>query len=717
MPIAYCVRSDPINDTAVSEANFTITKPAGVSFGDVDGVVGMNTDKTPLGLGWNVQYDISTIPLGVNVSRSKIVLTANAGDSSVFDSRIWRYKDASSPNLDSVTETIHKQFKFLARARDTASTQLALSTTGSTFQAPVNALSGSAAFGQVLILSTAGNGDLDSVSMWLAKDIGGSFPGTCVAKIYSPAGTSGLYTRGSLLATSSTRLANDIPNLPFPAEFVFTLPTPLPVTNGQILIVEVSFDPAPSGFFSFVAEGDTAFSNPADNALMFGPSMQAFGLPVYMNGSEQSLGNGDLDVPAIASELFTFPTFVAGNQYEIGDTDYSPDVTLANFTSWVQDGLDGRGSSNRLGFSIQPGFFFGPDPPTSGEERRWRSADHATPQTVDGESYFGTVLVVQYDAELAAELSVEATVDATLRNTKLLAAELTVDASMDAHLTLGIDLAAELSMEVSIEGRLSPETIGYIVQVAAAEIPVGVATASVEAVLSSAVTVAQIQTSPKTVATLAATLVSQVRAATLAVRVAAPELAVEVSTAIVQAAVASATTVAEVQSALQTVTVQAATLVAEVQSAALVAEVRAATLIVRIETSRTSGTATEDSVAETLDISPAEIDVEVTRRDSMPFSFTLQDEDGVAINITGYDSFTLTVDPSEEPSDTDDNLFKITAAFPSPASGTITFSPSIANHTQDPGDYFFDVEQIDDSSNVRTIIKGKYTILPDITQP
>ena len=121
-------------------------------------------------------------------------------------------------------------------------------------------------------------------------------------------------------------------------------------------------------------------------------------------------------------------------------------------------------------------------------------------------------------------------------------------------------------------------------------------------------------------------------------------------------------------------------------------------------------------MATLLDISPAEVNVEVTRRDSTPFSFTLQDADGEPINITGYTSFTLTVDPVEAPGDATANLFSITAAFPSPASGVITFSPSIANNNQPPNEYFFDVEQIDDSSNVRTIMKGKYTILADITQ-
>ncbi len=661
MPIAYCVRSGPVNSFPVSEAIFTVAKPAFVSFGEVYGAVGKNTDKTPRDLGWNVQYDISPVPIGANVSRAKIVLTADSNESSVFDSRIWRYMDATAPNLDSATETIHREFKWLARARDTSSAELVLTSLTSTFDNVLSvSTAGSDSAGQVLTLATAGDGFLESVSMWLRRFAFGSYPGTCVAKVYSVAGSSGFYTRGSLLATSSDRDTSDISTAGDGAEFVFSFPSPLPVTSGQTLLVEVSFDPAPTGGDVIFVAGDTGFSGEADNALVFGPSMQAFDLSVYTNGVEQFIGNGDRDIPSVGSELFTFPTFVAGDQYEIGDADYDPDVTLTNFTQWVQDGLDGRGSSNRLSFSILPGFFFDPDPPAPGEERRWRSADHATPQIVDGNSLFGPVLVVEYTVS---------------------------------------------------------EVPGYIVQLSEPVVAVGIATASIPAEVPGATAVVPVHPATKAIAIRAATQLAEVRSATLAARVPGTSISAEVRTASIPVPLSNATAVATVREAIQTVAIGPATLTAQVQAAVLVAEVRTATLAVRVPISPSGGPATEDSVADTLDISPTEVDVKVTRRDSTPFSFTLKDEDDAVIDITGYTSFTLTVDPSDQPSDATANLFQITAAFPAPATGVITFSPSIANHTQDPGDFFFDVEQIDGSSNVRTIIKGKYEILADITQP
>ncbi len=675
MPIAYCVRSAPVNSVSVSEVQYTIIQPGGVLFGDANNVVGANTDKTPRSLGWNIQYDISAIPLGVTVSRAKIVLTASRGDSATFTPAILRFRDGSAPNVTSVTEAIHNQFKWLARARDTVSTELVVTSTVATFD---NVLSvstrGSDSAGQVLTLATAGNGSLGSVSMWMRRFGFGSYPGTCVAKVYTAAGASGFYTKGSLLATSDPRNTTDITTVGFGAEFVFTFSAPPPVTNGQIMIVEVSFSPAPTGGNPIFVTGDTGFVNPADNALMFGPSMQAFDLAVYMNGVEQAFTVGDIT----GGEPFMFPTFVDGVQYELGDSLYSPDVVLSLFTGWVQDGLDGRGSDQRLGFGFSPNPF-GSDPPMIGEQRQWRSGDHPTPQIVDGNSLFGTVLVVQYDAELAAELT----------------------------------------MSVSVDGLLDvvKAAIGRIVQLADPALPAGVVAAISDAVLADVTTAVQIRSALKTVTIHEAALVAQIQAAILDVRITDPELSIEVATAIIVAALADATTIVQPDAAPQAVLVHPASLVVQVRAATLGAEVRAATLATRVPISPDSGPATEENVADLLDISPAEVAVEVTRRDSTPFSFTLQDEDGTEINITGYTSFTLTVDPSEEPSDATGNLFQITAAFPNPLTGVITFSPSIANHTQDPGDYFFDVEQIDDSSNVRTIIKGKYTILADITQP
>lgn len=382
---AYCTRAGTVNTNNRAEVRFELKKPDGTTFGLDHGEVG---NLGNLFVGSAVRYDVSAIPRNASVVRARIVMTANTSDSSVFDSQIAQYFDGSTPNLDSVTSAIHQHFKYRARAKDTASTQLALAGATTDFDLEVVPGDGVSSPGQVLVLTSAGNGLLGSVSMWLRLI---SPPtGICRAKVYSTIGSNAQYSRGELLAVSNTRPLSDI--APTTAtELEFTLTSPLAVTNGQILIVEVEFDPVPSSPLVVRVGGDTGFAGAQENALNFGPTMEAFATAIYGNGIEHFLGNEDFQ----SAENFAFPTFIAGSQITLGDTLYSPDVTLANFTSWVQDGLDGRGDGERLAFRFVARFFTG-DPAALGEKRQWRSALHATPQIVDGQSFFGTVLQLEY---------------------------------------------------------------------------------------------------------------------------------------------------------------------------------------------------------------------------------------------------------------------------------------------------------------------------------
>ena len=662
MPIAYCVVATSVNALPSVEATgYTFEKPGGVgTFAELYGVAGVNADKVPKAMGSSIQFDTTPIPLGASVIRSKVVMTADSSETSAFDSVVREFIPGqivpSPPTRNVVIEAIHTESKFLCRARSNIAVELAMAGATVDFDLDVRLDFGNSSHGQVLIITAPGTHILNRVSMWLRRSAGPV--GTVFARVYSVQGSSGKYTRDELLATSIARFASGIDSGGVATELEFTLISPLIVSDGDIFIVEVAFSAPPDGVWQCFFGGDSNFSNPPDNSLSFGFRMQGFSPHIYVSGTEHSLANGSRFV----SETFTFPSFIAGVQYEFGSGGYSPslDVTWSTLDFMVQRALDARDSSNRFPLSIQ-GVFGGPDPPTAGEERRWRSSRHATPQIVDGFSLFGPVLVVEY--------------------------------------TVPID------------------AIGYIVQLSDPEVSVGIATASIPAEVPGATAVVPVHPATKAVTVRAASLSAEVPAATLAARVTEPTISAEVATAIVPARLSNATAVATVREAIQTVAIGPATLTAQVQAAALVATVRAATLAVRVPISPSGGPATEDSVADTLDISPAEIDVEVTRRDSTPFSFTLKDEDAAVIDITGYTSFSLTVDPSEEPASAATKLFTLTAAFPNPLTGVITFSPTTGNHDVTPGERFFDVEQIDGSTNVRTIIKGKYTILPDITQP
>ena len=100
---------------------------------------------------------------------------------------------------------------------------------------------------------------------------------------------------------------------------------------------------------------------------------------------------------------------------------------------------------------------------------------------------------------------------------------------------------------------------------------------------------------------------------------------------------------------------------------------------------------------------PDSVDISRVRGDTYPFVFTVQDSDGSPIDITGF-SFTLTVDPEESPVDASNNLFALT--------GSLTALQA----DQDPAGYYYDLQMTDLSSDIRTIAKGAWNVVQDITK-
>lgn len=110
-----------------------------------------------------------------------------------------------------------------------------------------------------------------------------------------------------------------------------------------------------------------------------------------------------------------------------------------------------------------------------------------------------------------------------------------------------------------------------------------------------------------------------------------------------------------------------------------------------------------------LDLSPVPINISITRRDSFPFGFVLQ-QDGAPIDLSGT-TFKLAVNPAADGSGID--LFEIAQSNTPGDDGVVEFTPSIADLTQDPATYFYDV-QWTDTGEVRTLVNGTFTIGADI---
>ena len=112
---------------------------------------------------------------------------------------------------------------------------------------------------------------------------------------------------------------------------------------------------------------------------------------------------------------------------------------------------------------------------------------------------------------------------------------------------------------------------------------------------------------------------------------------------------------------------------------------------------------------------PDAVDISRVRGDTYPFVFTVQDSDGSAIDITGF-TFTLTVDPEESPVDAANNLFALTGSVLVGADGTVEFQPTTEQSDQEPAGYYYDLQMTDLSTDIRTIAKGAWTVVQDITK-
>ena len=112
---------------------------------------------------------------------------------------------------------------------------------------------------------------------------------------------------------------------------------------------------------------------------------------------------------------------------------------------------------------------------------------------------------------------------------------------------------------------------------------------------------------------------------------------------------------------------------------------------------------------------PSDVDIDRVRGDTYPFIFTVNDSAGSPIDITGY-SFLLTVDPEESPTDATNNLFQLTGSIVSGPAGTVEFSLTALQADQEPAGYYYDLQMTDTATDIRTIAKGAWNVVQDITK-
>ena len=108
-------------------------------------------------------------------------------------------------------------------------------------------------------------------------------------------------------------------------------------------------------------------------------------------------------------------------------------------------------------------------------------------------------------------------------------------------------------------------------------------------------------------------------------------------------------------------------------------------------------------------------DLERKRGDTYADEFVVKSETtGLAIDITGF-TFKLTVDPSQAPIDTANNIFSIVGVITNGVGGIVAFAPTTGN-ADNVGNYFYDAQYTDAGGKIRTFDKGKYDMIQDIAK-
>lgn len=106
----------------------------------------------------------------------------------------------------------------------------------------------------------------------------------------------------------------------------------------------------------------------------------------------------------------------------------------------------------------------------------------------------------------------------------------------------------------------------------------------------------------------------------------------------------------------------------------------------------------------------------ITRRrgDTFPVQITINDSAGDPVDVTGA-TFTLTVNAEESPDTGGSEEFTLAGVITDAPGGVVEFRPTVAN-VDLVGRYYFDVEMVDVSAYVRTILAGVWEFVQDITK-
>lgn len=106
--------------------------------------------------------------------------------------------------------------------------------------------------------------------------------------------------------------------------------------------------------------------------------------------------------------------------------------------------------------------------------------------------------------------------------------------------------------------------------------------------------------------------------------------------------------------------------------------------------------------------------ITVFKRDTRALRFTFTDENGAAVDITGWKIW-FTVKAKDTDTDANAKILKTQTSHLDPVNGISEIDLSSSETDLPAATYVYDIQTLDDVSQLRTVVKADFVITQDVT--